>query len=66
MIDTYTKAVLTIIAAALIAVVVQGSIEDASATADGCGDSIRNPCFVTIKEWPRASYSNRIQVDVND
>jgi hypothetical protein len=49
MIDTYTKAVLTIIAAALIALVAERFTGPASAQlGDGCGRSGYKPCYVQI------------------
>lgn len=51
MIDLYTKAVLTIIAGALVAIVVRGPLGPTSANAfgEGCGDRI-DPCHVTLGE----------------
>ena len=47
MVDHYTKAVLTVIAAALVALVVQNAAPDASAQIQaGCGDRFK-PCYVT-------------------
>ena len=48
MIDRYTKIVLTIIAIALVGIVVQSAIGDASAIAPGCGSRI-DPCYITIR-----------------
>ena len=45
MIDTYSKAVLTVIAVALCALVVQNFIQPAAAVGDGCGD-VFDPCYV--------------------
>jgi hypothetical protein len=47
--DSYTKAVLTIIAAALVAIALQGNIRPASAQMDSeCGRSERAPCYVQV------------------
>jgi hypothetical protein len=46
MIDTYTKAILTVIAGALIALVIQNSVRPATANEPPCG-RVRNPCYVT-------------------
>ena len=47
MVDRYTKAVLTVIAAALVALVVQNAAPDASAQIQArCGDRFK-PCYVT-------------------
>jgi len=48
MIDRYTKAVLTFIAAALVALVVQQPVQNARAQSGfECG-SARNPCYVRV------------------
>lgn len=47
MIDRYTKAVLTIIAAALVALVIQGMLPTANAQLGrGCGESTIEACYV--------------------
>ena len=47
MIDRYTKSVLTIIAAALILIVVQHAAGPAQAQISaGCGESSFRPCFI--------------------
>ena len=45
MIDRYTKTVLTVIAAALVAIVFQNVSTIAFAQTDACGSS-KNPCYV--------------------
>jgi hypothetical protein len=51
MVDIYTKIVLTVIAAALIAVAVQGAIPSASAQfGQTCGNSQFSPCYVKPSE----------------
>lgn len=48
-IDRYTKAVLTVIAVALCALVAQNTIQNASAQLGvGCGDSLARPCLVRV------------------
>jgi hypothetical protein len=50
--DRYTKAVLTVIAVALCAIALQGSIRPASAIGgEGCGSTF-NPCQVEIGNSP--------------
>ena len=47
MIDRYTKTVLTVVAAALVALVLQNMTSRASAdTAEGCGTSFVSPCYI--------------------
>ena len=46
MIDRYTKAVLTVIAAALVALVGQNAIGGASAQDEPCGRYKISPCYV--------------------
>jgi hypothetical protein len=46
MIDRYTKAVLTVIAAALMTLAVERIVPGASAQSGGCGDSSQNACFI--------------------
>ena len=46
--DIYTKAVLSVIAGALLALAAQGALKQASAQPVGCGSDVNNPCFVTI------------------
>ena len=47
-IDLYTKAVLTIIALALSVIALRGTFSGtAYALGDGCGNSLRNPCYVS-------------------
>ena len=48
MIDTYSKIVLTAIAAALCVLVIQNVAGPAEAVGTSCGDYF-NPCYVTIK-----------------
>lgn len=48
MLDTYSKIVLTVIAAALCALAVQNIAGTAEAVGKNCGDYF-NPCYVTIK-----------------
>ncbi|WP_342241984.1 hypothetical protein [Inquilinus sp. OTU3971] len=49
MVDRYTKAILTVIAAALVALVVQQAVPDASAAVgSGCGLRSWESCYVTI------------------
>jgi hypothetical protein len=48
MIDRYTRSALTIIAAALVALVLQNVFPMARAqTSETCGSSSKNPCWVT-------------------
>lgn len=44
--DRYTKAVLTVIAVALVVIAVRDAVPEARAFSQGCGDII-NPCSVT-------------------
>lgn len=64
MIDRYTKIVLTVIAVALSAIAIQGTIGAAQAQlGDGCGSSPTRACYVqtggiigldvTVTNWPR-------------
>lgn len=47
MVDRYTKLVLTVVAAALVAITAQNFVRPASAQlGEGCGD-FRTPCHVT-------------------
>jgi hypothetical protein len=52
--DLYTKAVLTIIAAALVAIAWQGGVRPANAQMSACG-SYLTPCYVettrTVNVW---------------
>ena len=45
-IDRYTKAILTVIAAALTVIAVRGFTPPASAMGSGCGLNPREPCYV--------------------
>lgn len=45
MFDRYTKIILTVIALALSAIALEGSVGRAQAQAEGCG-SAYNPCYV--------------------
>lgn len=49
MADAYTKAVLTVIAAALIALAAQDAATPAAAVGEGCG-SRWDPCHVVVEE----------------
>jgi hypothetical protein len=49
MVDRYTKAVLTVIAAALVALAIQQAVPSASAASD-CGTRSYDPCYVKIVE----------------
>jgi hypothetical protein len=51
MIDKYTKAVLSVIAVALAAIAVQGTIPKAKAGLDDCG-TVQNPWHIQITGWP--------------
>lgn len=52
MIDRYTKAVLTVIATALSALVIQNSLGNANAQSAQCGTS-KDPCFVrSLPSYP--------------
>lgn len=46
MIDRYTKAVLTVIALALLALAGQGAVRDAGAQYGSCGSSKFSACFI--------------------
>jgi len=46
MVDLYTKGVLTVIAAALVAIVLQNNFGTAHAQGSGCGGSVFNACYV--------------------
>jgi len=46
MIDLYTKTVLTVIAGALLSLVVQNFSGQAVAQGGGCGATARTPCWV--------------------
>jgi hypothetical protein len=51
MIDKYTKAVLTVIAAALIVIVAQQAIRTARAQSSlACAGTIIDPCYVSIRQ----------------
>lgn len=52
MFDRYTKAILTIIAAALVAGVVQRAVTPADAEPAQCGD-IKTPCVVVLGVWDK-------------
>lgn len=45
-IDIYTKAVLTVIAGALVTLAWQGGVGSANAIGQGCGTSFTNACYV--------------------
>ena len=47
MIDRYTKAVLTVIAASLTAIAIEQAIPAAHAQSAGCTGSSNGPCYVT-------------------
>lgn len=49
MIDRYTKIVLTVIAVALSAIAVQGTIGTAQAALGECGLTWLSPCYVTAE-----------------
>lgn len=60
MIGWYTKAVLTVIASALVALAVQNSVRPVTAQGERCGGStfsggtiVPNPCMVEVTNWPR-------------
>jgi len=44
--DRFTKGTLAVIAAALVAIAIQGAIPRAAAQGADCGGSINNPCWV--------------------
>jgi hypothetical protein len=46
--DWYLKAVLTVIAGALVAIAVQNGVQPARALGDGCGSSF-DPCYVSTR-----------------
>ena len=49
MIDAYSKVVLTVIAAALVAIAAKGLVGSATAQlASGCGSSGYKPCYVAL------------------
>ena len=53
MVDRYTKVILTVIAAALVALVVQQAVPSASAAGgSGCGLHSWEPCYVTVVARP--------------
>lgn len=53
MVDHYTKVVLTIIAAALVALVAQQATRPANAQyGSGCGTSSRSPCYIEFSREP--------------
>jgi hypothetical protein len=56
--DMYSKAVLTVIAGALVALVAQGGVHNAIAQSQSCG-GFSSPCFVKFKtdDEPCRSYS---------
>ena len=51
-IDMYTKVVLTVIAAGLIALVAQNGLKPAYALGDGCGSTLGNPCYIVSVRCP--------------
>jgi hypothetical protein len=55
MIDSYTKAVLSVIAAALIVLAVENLLQEAKAQTTACG-TYQNPCLVTTdaSQYPLA------------
>lgn len=58
MTDRYTKAVLTVIAAALVLIAAQLGTPRATAQfGDGCGEDMRNPCYVAtgLNSWLRVT-----------
>ncbi|WP_026871461.1 hypothetical protein [Inquilinus limosus] len=48
MVDRYTKVILTVIAAALVALAVQQAVPSASAAGSECKGTYRDPCWVKI------------------
>ena len=44
--DRFTKGTLAVIAAALVAIAIQGAIPRAAAQTEGCGATWENPCYV--------------------
>jgi len=50
MVDRYTKAVLTVIAAALVALAVQQAVPAASAARLECAGSYFDPCWVKVMD----------------
>ena len=61
MADRYTKIVLTIIAGALCALVLQNATSTAVAVGDGCGASSYDPCHVYV-EGGSIEVDGRVQV----
>jgi zinc transporter ZupT len=47
-VDRYTKVILTVIAAALVAIVVQQAVPSASAAGSQCEGTYLDPCWVKI------------------
>ena len=50
MVDKYTKVVLTLIAASLLILVMEGLVPKASALPTSCGDDNHHPCFVVAAD----------------
>lgn len=50
MTDTYTKLVLTVIAAALVALSAQQLVQPAAAVGGGCGGDRYDPCWVRVTD----------------
>ena len=53
MADRYTKTVLTIIAAALVAITAQQFVPNAAAQYGACGSSRHDPCYVEAADLVR-------------
>jgi hypothetical protein len=48
MVDTYVKFILTVIAVALVALVVQQAAPRATAAFDSCGGNSHDPCYMRM------------------
>jgi hypothetical protein len=49
MVDRYTRAVLTVIAAALVALAVERDVGPAKAQGANCGERDSSPCYVAVE-----------------
>jgi hypothetical protein len=57
MVDRYTKAVLTVIALALIGIVVSQAVPRANAFAN-CGAGPNGPCFIAVVDCRKSVYAS--------